>query len=282
MAARLLDRGVDVAVWSRHPESNGDLVERGATAYADVTDAVAGADIVITMLPTAEVTRAVMLRGGALEHMRQNAIWVQMGTIGASEMERLEADALQTRPDLTVVDAPVSGSRIPAETGQLLILASGPPKAEAMLQPIFAALGRSTLWLGPVGAGSRMKLVLNTWLAFQTEAAAETAALAEAFGISNIDLVRALKGNPLASDYALAKLDRMFTHDYHADFSLDWALKDLELVTSEANDAAPIAGDIAERWRGLVRHGWSGFDVSAARNGLGSTGPLGSEGGKEQ
>ncbi len=269
MAARLLSQGMHVGVWSRHPESNVDLVERGATTFADVTDAVATADIVITMLPNAEATRAVMLRAGGLERLRRHAIWAQMGAIGVSETEQLEVDVRRLRPDVMFVDAPVSGSRVPAEDGNLLILASGPATAEAKLRTVFSALGRSTLWLGPVGAGSRMKLVLNTWLAFQTESAAETAALAETFGLSNVDLVRALKGNPLASDYALAKLDRMLEHDYHADFALDLALKDLDLVTAEASGAAPIAGNIVARWRGLVQEGWSGFDVSAARNGLG-------------
>ncbi|HWF14648.1 MAG TPA: NAD(P)-dependent oxidoreductase [Acidimicrobiales bacterium] len=269
MAARLLRQRMHIAVWSRHPESTGNLVERGANAFADVTEAVATADIVITMLPNAEATRAVMLRAGGLERLRPHATWAQMGTIGVAETEQLEVDVRRLRPDVTFVDAPVSGSRVPAEDGKLLILASGPATAEATLQPVFSALGRSTLWLGPVGAGSRMKLVLNTWLAFQTESAAETAALAETFGLSKVDLVRALKGNPLASDYALAQLDRMLEHDYHADFALDLALKDLDLVTSEASGAAPIAGNIAARWRGLVQEGWSGLDVSAARIGLG-------------
>jgi 3-hydroxyisobutyrate dehydrogenase len=272
MAGRLLDRGMRVTVWSRHPESNSDLAERGAVVLADVTDAVAHADVVITMLPTADVTRTVMLGGGALERMPSGATWAQMGTIGVSETEQLHADASRVRPDIAFVDAPVSGSRLPAENGQLRILASGPDATAPALEPVFDALGTSTLWLGPVGAGSRMKLVLNTWLAFQTEAAAEAAALTERFHLHPEDLVRALRGNPLASDYALAKLDRMIEHDYHVDFSLEWALKDLDLVTSEAHDVAPIAGDIADRWRALVLGGWRDSDVSAARNGLGPSG----------
>ncbi len=271
MAARLLDRGMNVAVWSRHAESNRDLLERGAVVFADVTAAVTKADVVITMLPTVDVTRTVMLGGGALAGMTSGAIWVQMGTIGVSETEQLQVDAGRVRPDIIFIDAPVSGSRLPAENGQLQILASGSDAAASTLEPVFDALGTSTLWLGPVGAGSRMKLVLNTWLSFQIEAAAEAAALVERFGLDSEDLVRALHGNPLASDYAVAKLNRMLAHDYNVEFSLEWALKDLDLVASEAPDVAPIAGDIAERWRALVRGGWGDFDVSAARNGLGSS-----------
>jgi 3-hydroxyisobutyrate dehydrogenase len=164
----------------------------------------------------------------------------------------------------------MSGSRDPAEKGQLLILASGPQRVAQLLQPVFGVLGRATLWLGPAGTGSAMKLVLNTWLAFQTEGAAEAAALAERLGLPTTALFAALRDNPLASPYALGKLARMVEQDYHADFALDWALKDLDLVASAAGGGiTPIAADIADRWRGLVREGSSGLDVSAARQGLG-------------
>jgi 3-hydroxyisobutyrate dehydrogenase len=174
---------------------------------------------------------------------------------------------------VTFVDAPVSGSRVPAEEGQLLILASGPPDAAPRLEPIFDALGRATLWLGPAGAGSRMKLVLNTWLAFQVEGAAEVASLAGHLGVPADRLLEALQGNALASPYALAKLTKMVAQDDRADFSLDLALKDLDLATGEAGPGvAPLASAIAERWRGLVRTGSSGLDVSAARHGFGTDG----------
>jgi 3-hydroxyisobutyrate dehydrogenase len=270
MARRLLGAGMGVGVWSRHPASTIPLVESGATSQEKAADAVRDADVVITMLPTSEATADVMLGGGALDAMRPEAIWVQMATIGVEPTEKLAAHTLAQRPDVTFVDAPVSGSRTPAEAGQLLILASGPKEAEELLAPVFGALGRATLWLGPAGAGSRMKLVLNTWLAFQTEGAAEAAALAEHLDVPTPALLAALRDNPLASQYALGKLARMVDQDYHADFSLDWALKDLDLVADAAGaEVAPVAVAIADRWRGLVREGSGGLDVSAARQGLG-------------
>jgi 3-hydroxyisobutyrate dehydrogenase len=250
------------------------LAELGASVYEKAADAVEEAEVVITLLPTAEATADVMLGGQVLRAMPSESIWIQMATIGVEATERLARDTLTQRPNLTFVDAPVSGSRVPAENGQLLILASGPERAAQPLEAVFGALGRTTLWLGPAGAGSRMKLVLNTWLAFQTEGAAESAALAEYLGIPMPALLAALHENPLASPYAIAKLTKMIEQDYHADFSLDWALKDLDLVASEADDGvAPLAAAIAERWRGLVRSGSSGLDVSAARHGLGPVGP---------
>ena len=178
MALRLLAHGLEVDVWSRHAASTRPLVVAGAAAHEDLPGTVKDADVAISMLPTAEITTSVMIGENALRGMRANSTWVQMATIGAEATEQLATESLARRPDVTFVDAPVSGSRGPAENGQLLILASGPPQAESVLEPVFSVLGRATLWLGPAGAGSRMKLVLNTWLAFQVEAAAEVAALA--------------------------------------------------------------------------------------------------------
>jgi 3-hydroxyisobutyrate dehydrogenase len=274
MGRRLIGSGIAVSVWSRHPESTSRLVDLGATAHESAADAARDADVVITMLPTAEATADVMFGGLALHAMRPGAIWVQMATIGIEATERLASQTQARRPDIAFVDGPVSGSREPAESGQLLILASGPQAAASRLESVFGALGRATLWLGPAGAGSRMKLVLNTWLAFQTEGAAEAAALAERLGVSTPSLFDALRDNPLASPYALGKLTRMIEQDYRADFALDWALKDLDLVTAAAGtEVAPIAVAIANRWRRLVRQGSSGLDVSAARQGLGRVGP---------
>jgi len=245
------------------------LTDLGATGHQDVEEAVANADIVVTMLPTADVTTTVMFDANGFEAMRQNAIWIQMATIGPIATDAIAAQVRTRRPDVTFVDAPVSGSKGPAEAGQLLILASGDEANRPLLDRLFAAVGKRTMWLGDVGAGSRMKLILNTWLAFQIEGAAEAASLASRLGVSSSALRDALSDSPLASPYALAKLERILDVNFEADFALDLALKDLDLVVADAgNDAVPIAADIAVRWRQLVDHGASGLDVSAAAIGL--------------
>jgi 3-hydroxyisobutyrate dehydrogenase len=265
MAGRLLRAGHAVDVWSRHALSTKPLVDAGATAYGDVTDAVRAADVVVTMLPNADTTTVVMFEDAGVDAMKREATWVQMATIGVTATEQLAARLSARRADTAYVDAPVSGSRGPAESGDLLILASGPVSAASKLKPVFKVLGRKTMWLGAAGAGSRMKLILNTWLAFQTECAAESASLAETLGVESASLMEALDGNALASPYALSKLGRMFEQDFRPDFSIDLALKDLELVRDEAGPAAaPVATAIAQRWRRLVEHDSSGLDVSAA------------------
>jgi 3-hydroxyisobutyrate dehydrogenase len=269
MARRMLDLGFPVNVWNRTSGPVTALTEHGATARATPTEAVAAAEIVVTMLPNADAVADVMLRGGTLDALRANATWAQMGTIGFEATERLAAEVARRRPDVMFVDAPVSGSREPARDGRLLILASGPDRSHDSVDAVFAALGQRTLWLGRAGTASRLKLVLNAWLAFEIEAAAEASALAERLGIPYAVLADAVVGGPLASATALAKLAKMERGDYSADFSLEWALKDLDLaLASSGAETTPVVLAIAQRWRRLVAQGHGHFDISAARLGL--------------
>jgi 3-hydroxyisobutyrate dehydrogenase len=222
------------------------------------------------MLPTADAVREVMFEQRTLSFLRPGAIWAQMGTIGVEATEALQSEVAGTYPDVAFVDAPVSGSREPARSGHLIVLASGPLAARSSVEPVFQALGR-TLWLGQAGAGSRMKLVLNTWLAFEIEAAAEVAALADRLGVAHSALREVVTGGPLASGVAMTKLAKMESGDFAPDFSLEWALKDLDLAQAAAGeDVIPVAGAIGSRWRRLVAEGYGQLDISAARKDLGS------------
>jgi 3-hydroxyisobutyrate dehydrogenase len=270
IAERLLEQGFAVGVWNRTPGPASRLAERGAKVHAMPEQAAASADVVLTMLPTGEAVTEVMLEESTLNAIRPDAVWTQMGTIGVEATETLRSEVARKRPDVMFVDAPVSGSREPARTGRLVILASGPAGALPILEPVFQALGRP-VWLGEAGAGSRMKLVLNTWLAFEVEAAAEVAALADQLGVAHTALREAVAGGALASSVAMTKLAKVESGDYSPDFSLEWALKDLDLAEAAAGaDVMPVAGSIAERWRRLVAEGYGRLDISAARLDLGS------------
>ncbi|HXC77439.1 MAG TPA: NAD(P)-dependent oxidoreductase [Candidatus Acidoferrum sp.] len=269
IAERLLDQDFAVDVWNRSPGPAARLAERGATAHEKPDQALARADVVLTMLPTGDTVKEVMLERRTLNAMRSGAVWAQMGTIGIDSTETLRSEVARTRSDIAFVDAPVSGSREPARRGRLLILASGPPGARSIVEPVFEALGR-VVWLGEAGAGSRMKLVLNTWLAFEIEATAEVAALSERLGVAHTALRETVAGGPLASGVAMTKLAKMESGDYSPDFSLEWALKDLDLARAAGGaEVTPVADSIAERWRRLVAEGYGRLDISAARKGLG-------------
>jgi 3-hydroxyisobutyrate dehydrogenase len=271
MARRLLDQGHSVHAWNRSRRPLEPLREAGAEVTDDPLEAVAACEVVLTMLPTAAVVSDVMVDRGVLGAMAEGAAWAQMGTIGVDGTLQLDASVRDLRPDVLFVDAPVSGSTIPAERGELVVLASGPEEAAGAVDPVFDIVGRRTVWLGPAGGGSRMKLVLNTWLAFEIEAAAEIAALADAFGIPGRALTDTVAGSPLVSPFAAAKLAKMQAQDDSPQFSLEWALKDLDLVADAVPPGVvPVARAIADRWRGLVAGGAGRLDVSAARLDLGA------------
>jgi 3-hydroxyisobutyrate dehydrogenase len=278
MAERLLDEGFPVNVWDGSPDRTAPLAARGATAYPAPDQAVRDAAAVVTMLPTGDVASGVMLRQGVIDAFPPNSVWAQMGTVGVEATEQMNAEVAKRRPDVAFVDVPVSGTKGPARTGKLLILASGPDRARPLLEPVFGALGQRTVWLGPAGTGSRMKLVLNVWLAFEAEAAAEVNALSSRLGIPYATLNETVAGGPLASTFALAKLQKMAQGDHSTEFPLEWALKDLHLAgTASGPDAVPVSVAIADRWQRLVDRGLGRLDVSAA--GLGLTGDIPAEAG---
>src|SRR5438445_13773 len=143
--------------------------------------AVEGAEIVLTMLADARAVDSTMLQGGGLAAMADGALWIQTSTVGVEATERL-AELAEQR-GITFVDAPVLGTKKPAEDGQLVMLASGPEEARTRCDPVFNAIARDQVWLGEAGAGTRLKLVVNSWILCTIENLAETFVLCKTFGL---------------------------------------------------------------------------------------------------
>jgi 3-hydroxyisobutyrate dehydrogenase len=271
MARRLAAAGLRTTVWDRSPQATAPLAAAGALAAGSVRDAVAGASVVITMLPTAEVAEQVIFAGGGAEAFADGAVWAQMGTIGVEATIGIAGRLGQLRPDVLFVDAPVSGSKGPAETGQLLILASGPAAAQPVAGPAFAAIGRRTVWLGEAGQGSRMKLVVNAYMSTLIEGVAEALELASHLGIDAARLAEAIEGGPMDAPIADAKLHKMQSGDFAPEFPLEWALKDVDLAIAAAgDDQLPLLEALSRQWRAAVEAGHGRDDISAARLALGS------------
>jgi 3-hydroxyisobutyrate dehydrogenase len=270
MARNLVSAGLSTTVWDRSPSAAGLLAEAGARAAASPAEAVGDAQVVITMLPTAEVVSSVIFSGGVADAMSPGAVWAQMGTIGLTATLEIDSRLSELRPDVLFVDAPVSGSKGPAETGQLLILASGPPDAAAAVRPAFSAIGRKTVWLGRAGQGSRMKLVVNAYMSILIEGVAEALELAERLGIDDARLAEAIEGGPLDAPIADAKLHKMEQGEFAPEFPLEWALKDVDLAIQAAgDDELPLLGALSRQWRAAVDAGHGRQDISAARLALG-------------
>ena len=266
MTRNLVAAGFDTLVWDRSPQATGPLADAGARVAASAPDAVRDAGIVITMLPTADVVESVIFDGGAADAFADGCVWAQMGTIGVEGTLRIGERLALKRPDVMFVDAPVSGSKGPAEQGQLLILASGPAAAADALRAVFDVLGRKTVWLGQAGHGSQVKLVVNAYMSILIEGVAETMELADRLGIGHQQLAEAIEGGPLDAPIADAKLHKMDQRDYTAEFPLEWALKDVDLAISAApGDAPPLLAALSRQWHAAVAAGHGREDISAAR-----------------
>jgi 3-hydroxyisobutyrate dehydrogenase len=216
------------------------------------------------------VVNEVMFAGGVVEALAEGAVWAQMGTIGVKETTGIASQLAQLRSDVMFVDAPVSGSKGPAEAGQLLILASGPPAAAAVADVVFSAIGRKTVWLGEAGQGSRMKLVVNAYMSILIEGVAEALELAAQLGVDDAKLAEAIEGGPLDAPIADAKLHKMVRGDFAPEFPLEWALKDVDLAIGLAGaDGLPLLAALSRQWRAAVDAGHGRDDVAAARLALG-------------
>jgi 3-hydroxyisobutyrate dehydrogenase len=228
--------GLPVRAWNRTASKLDDLHEVAGIEVAETAhDAVVDADLVVTILSDADATLGAMsgTAGGAAGS--EGAIWVQMGTIGVAGSERC-AELARDR-GLVYVDAPVLGTKRPAEEGQLVILASGPEEPRERLEPFFDAVGKRTIWVGAAGDGSRLKVVVNSWLCAVTEGTAEMLRLAAALGLEPQLALDAVEDGPLDAPYMRMKGEMMVAGDYTPSFRLALAAKDARLAVEAGREA---------------------------------------------
>jgi len=269
MAASALRAGIPTIVWNRTKEAARDLAERGAEVAPTAADAARRAAIVVTMVTDADAVLSVARDQGMLAALVPGAIWAQMSTIGVAGINRVAALAGAERPDVMLLDAPVSGSKDPAERGELTIFASGPAAARVRVAALFGALGQRTIWAGEAGAGTRLKLVNNTWLAFATEAVATSVALAHRLGLDTETVVDALGGGPLVSTWQAAKLQRIAHGEYSAQFALSLALKDVRLALEAAGgDRLAVLACLAGEWQQAADQGLGEQDLTVVTRAL--------------
>jgi 3-hydroxyisobutyrate dehydrogenase len=274
MTRNLVAAGVSTRVWDRSSAATAPLAAAGAVVAPSARAAVQDADVVITMLPTADAAESVVFDEGVAGAFADGCVWAQMGTVGVEATVRFGERLAAQRPGVLFLDAPVSGSKGPAEQGQLLILASGPAAAADRVGPVFAVLGRKTVWLGQAGQGSRVKLAVNAYMSILIEGVAETLELADRFGIGHQQLAEAIEGGPLDAPIADAKLHKMDRGDYAPEFPLEWALKDVDLAIGAAGgQAPPLLAALSGQWHAAVAAGHGRQDISAARLALASGSP---------
>ncbi len=229
MARNIARAGMPLRAWDRSREKVEPLSEDGARVLDTPAQAAQDASVVVTMLRDADAVLAAMEGpDGFLAGIPGSVIWAQMSTIGVLGSERCAELAQQH--GVTFVDAPVQGTKQPAERGELVIMASGPEEARAPLEPVFAAIGSKTMWVGPAGSASALKLVTNSWLVTVVEGTAEAIALAEGAGVDPRHFLDALEGGPLDSPYMRMKAEAMINREFEPSFKLSLAAKDARLA----------------------------------------------------
>jgi len=224
MAHSLARAGLDVTVWNRSADKAHAL---DLPVAEDPTAAVAGKDLVVTMLFDEDAVTSVMT--AALPSCRADTVWLQMSTVGLAATTRL-AD-LAKQHGIAYVDAPVLGTRQPAANGQLTVLAAGPASTRVAVAPALDAVSAKTVWVSErPGDGHRLKLVANAWVLSVVGGTAQSVALAERLGLDPRQFLDLIAGGPLDSAYAQLKGKAMLADDFTPAFALGGAAKDAGLI----------------------------------------------------
>jgi 3-hydroxyisobutyrate dehydrogenase len=266
MARNIAKRGLSVRVWNRNAEKAAALAGPGIDVAASVDEAVRDADVILTMLVDGPAVLSTMRAAG--KSLRPGTIWLQMSTVGTRATAELAAFA--ERHSLVLVDAPVQGSRQPAEQGQLVILAAGPAAVRERVAPVFDAVGKRTVWVSEdaaSGAASRLKLALNHYALTLTHAIAESLRIAQALGVDPRYVMDAVSGGPMDNGYFQMKGKAISARDFTPSFTVANAAKDAHLIADAVSDAglrADLAAASLVRFDRAVAQGYGAKDMSAS------------------
>jgi 3-hydroxyisobutyrate dehydrogenase len=262
MARNLAAAGHEVRAWNRSRERAEPLAADGVEVADSPAEAVREAEVVVTMVSDGAAVEAV---AGDLG-FPAGAVWAQMSTVGIAATERLVARAAEA--GVPIVDAPVLGTKAPAEEGQLTVIAAGPPAARERCAPVFDAVGARTVALGDEpGAATRMKLVLNAWLLALIGGLSESVALAESLDLDPAAFLEIIDGGPLGPPYAKMKGTMMIERSYEPSFSLTLAAKDARLALEAAGAEGlelPALRAILGQLEKAVGQGHGDADMAAA------------------
>ncbi len=262
MARNLLSDGMEVRAWNRSRAKAEPLAEDGAEVADSPADAARGADFLLTMLSDTDAIEEAV-GGDVLSGLAEGGVWLQMSTVGEEGNARLSEMARES--GVPYVDAPVLGTKQPAEQGQLVVLASGPEEVRERSEPIFDAVGSKTVWIGEAGAGSRLKLVVNNWIVGLLGVLAETVAFSKTIGVDPSKFLETIEGGPLGLPYAQLKGNMMIEEDFPTSFSARLARKDAGLVlgSAEAHDLQmPVAEAVAGRFDEAIEAGHGEEDMA--------------------
>lgn len=265
MAKNLQKAGYDLIVYNRTSEKAKELVEHGAILVNSIAEVAQQSDVIITMLSTPEVVLEISKgEQGILQHAKPNALWINSSTINPSAAKAIGKLAIQH--EVRYLDTPVAGTKGPAENGELLFLAGGNSSDLEDATPLLDIMGKKTLHLGDIGAGSSMKMLINQLLGQQMVAFAEALSMGTQMGIAQETLFNVLLATPVVAPVMAAVRSKLENEHYEANFPLKWIHKDLHLSSITAYEhqiATPNLNTTKEVFAQAKKAGFGDLDFTA-------------------
>jgi 3-hydroxyisobutyrate dehydrogenase len=232
MAHRLLSAGFPLTVYNRTASKTKPLAEAGARVATTPREAAETADVIISMVADDAAARACWIGAeGALTGVNENVLLIESSTVSVSWIHELDA-ASKTR-HCTLIDAPVTGSKPQAAAGELSFLVGGTADAFARAKPLFEAMGRASVHLGPTGSGALLKLINNFVCGVQAASLAEAVAMIERSGLDRTTALNVLTSGAPGSPLVKTLSARMTKADYEPNFLLRLMAKDLTYANTE-------------------------------------------------
>jgi 3-hydroxyisobutyrate dehydrogenase len=264
MARSLLRSGLDVVAWNRSPGRAAPLAADGAQVAGTAAEAVAGVDAVITMLWDGGSVAEVMTK--ALPTAPGGVLWAQTSTVSLHDAG-VRLPALASRYGARYVDAPVLGTRRPAEEGTLLVLAAAPGPLRHPVTPLFDAIAARAVWVSErPGDGTRLKLVTNSWVGTIVAATAQAIALARSLGVDPQVFLDTVRGGAVDVPFLHLKGQAMIAGEFPPSFTVDGAVKDTGLIAAamrESGTDATLMDAVACQFRKAADGGHGGEDMAA-------------------
>jgi len=265
MAGNLVKKGHELIIYNRTREKAEPLIAQGASFLETPAKVAESVSVIITMLSEPAVETDIALgEDGFLNHFKRGSLWVDCSTVNPS-FSRKMADECRKR-GVRFVDAPVAGSKIPAEQAQLIFFAGGDKDDIEFSRPLMETMGKAVFRIGGQGMGTAMKMVNNLLLAGAMAAFSEGMVLGEALGISRDVLFDTLLASPVAAPFLALKRPLIESGTFETQFPLKWMHKDLQLASVTAYEcgvAMPAANAVKEAYALAVRDGLGEKDFSA-------------------
>jgi 3-hydroxyisobutyrate dehydrogenase-like beta-hydroxyacid dehydrogenase len=265
MAANLQKNGYPLVVFNRTRTKAEPLLGPCGTFSDSPAKLAEEVDILFTMLAHPDaVEEAAVGDNGFLDHLRANALWVDCSSVNPSFSGKMAAEAV--RRQVRFVDAPVTGSAVPAAEAKLIFWVGADPADLETIRPLLLSMGNKIVHTGGHGTGASMKMVVNLLLGNAMATFAEGMALGEGLGISRKVLFDSLLGTPAVAPFLASKREKIESGNYEAEFPLRWMQKDMHLASLSAYEsgvAMPVTNAAKELYRLAMREGHAIEDFSA-------------------